>query len=468
MLTKSLCVCVLAIAMPRPAAAQTNPDAQKLDTQKILERLDKLEDENQKLLDEIRDLRSELTAARSTAPQSAQVPEPSNGGGLASPGPITAPVEERLAVEESRTAELEQSKVSASQRFPISLTGMLLFNAFKNGRNGNGSQYPETASLVPSSASDGATVRQTILGLKFNGPDLPAGGKASGSIYMDFFGGTSAPGNNLLRIRTANLDLTWKDITVSVGQDKPIISPRDPSSFAQVAVSPLTLAGNLWDWNPQVRLERRFSFGENTGLVAQAGVYETTEVYNSALPPEYSGTLERSRPAYQGRFEFFHGDARRRVEIAPGFSFGSTHVAHQSIQSKIASIDWLFRPFPLLEFSGEAFIGQDVGGLGALQGFNILPSGTLIPVHSHGEWGQISLFPAPRLSFHIYAGEQYNRLSDLPPTGIQRNFIYAGNIIYKLAPNVLAAFEAAQVRTEYVGSLLRLNNHYDLALAYLF
>jgi hypothetical protein len=89
-------------------------------------------------------------------------------------------------------------------------------------------------------------------------------------------------------------------------------------------------------------------------------------------------------------------------------------------------------------------------------------------VHSHGEWGQIALFPAPRLSFHVYAGEQYNRLSDIAPSGIQRNFVYAGNVMYKLAPNVLAALEAAQARTEYLGSLLRLNNHYDLALAYLF
>jgi hypothetical protein len=138
------------------------------------------------------------------------------------------------------------------------------------------------------------------------------------------------------------------------------------------------------------------------------------------------------------------------------------------VQSRIASLDWLFRPFSLLEFSGEAFNGQDVAGLGALPGFSILPDYAVIPVHSHGEWGQIALFPVPRLSVHIYSGEQYNRPSDIAPSGIQRNFVYAGNIMYKLAPNVLAALEASQTRTEYLGSLLRLNNHYDLALAYLF
>ncbi|MGA2711735.1 MAG: hypothetical protein ABSG41_01410 [Bryobacteraceae bacterium] len=100
MLTKSLGLCLLALAMPRPAAPQASPDMQK-----IIDRLDKLEDQNRQLLDEIHQLRSELTAAKTSA-------QPGNAA-------VTAvPAEERLAVQESRTAELEQSKVAASQRFP--------------------------------------------------------------------------------------------------------------------------------------------------------------------------------------------------------------------------------------------------------------------------------------------------------------------------------------------------------------
>jgi len=447
MLTKTLGLCLLALAVPRPAAPQTSPDLQK-----IFDRLDKLEDENRKLLDEIHALRNDLAAARGTETPAPQSPDPASD-------------DERLAVQENRTAELEQSKVAASQRFPISLTGMLLFNVFANGRSGSGAQDPGAAGLIPSAATDGASLQQTIIGLKFNGPGLPGGGNASGSIYMDFFGGGA--GYSVMRLRTAALDLNWKNFTVTVGQDKPIISPRDPTSFAQVGIAPLAAAGNLWDWNPQVRVERRFSFGENTGLKAQAGIYETAENYNPTLP-EYAITLEHSRPAYQGRFEFFHGDSKRRIEIAPGFSVGATHVAGTSVPSRIASLDWFVRPLPLLEFSGEAFNGEDVGGLGALPGFDILPSDNVIPVRSHGEWGQVALFPAPRLSFHLYAGEQSNRPSEVAAYTIQRNFVYAANVMYKLAPNVVAALEAAQTRTEYLGSVLRLNNHYDLALAYLF
>ena len=161
---------------------------------------------------------------------------------------------------------------------------MLLFNAFANGKSSGGGQDPAAASLSQGPAASGASLRQTVLGLRFNGPNLPGGGKASGSLYMDFFAGTSAPFNNLLHLRIATLDLAWKNTTISVGQDKPLISPREPSSLAQVGISPLTAAGNLWDWQPQVRIEQRFALGESGGLRAQAGIYETSESYPGTLP----------------------------------------------------------------------------------------------------------------------------------------------------------------------------------------
>ncbi len=454
MLTRLAAICLLVLASARPgltqnASTQNGVQQNAPDIQKVLDRLAKLEEQNRQIVEEIHALRAEL---RATPPPATPSPD----------------VNERLDVQESRTSELAQTRVEASQKFPVSLTGMLLFNAFANGKYSGANEYPTAATLVRGAATSGGSLRQTILGLKFSGPDLPGGGKVSGSLYMDFFAGSQAPFNNLLHIRVARLDLAWKNTTISVGQDKPIISPRDPTSLAQVGVSPLTAAGNLWDWQPQVRLEQRFALGENTGVLAQAGVYQTAESYPGAQPPVYAGTLEKARPGYEGRVEFFTGTGSRRLEIAPGFHFSTTHVDGASVPSQIVSLDWLARPVAMVEFTGEFFHGQNVAGLGARQGFDILPSGGVLPVHSQGEWGQVALFPAARLSFHIYAGEQADRASDLAAGSVSRNFVYAGNLIYKLAPNVLAALEVSQARTQYLGSLLRLNNHYDLALAYLF
>ena len=394
-----------------------------------MDRLDRLEKQNQELLTEIQDLRRQL------APTPAPAPDPT---------PPT--VSERLDVQESRTAELAQSKMGTDQRMPVTLTGMVLFNAFHNGGFGGSGQVPVTAQLNESPASTGASFRQTVIGLKFNGPDLPGGGKASGSAYFDFWGGTSSAGNNLFRIRLATIDLNWGNFTVTAGQDKPIVSPREPMSLAQVGLAPLTGAGNLWDWQPQVRIEQRFG-SDQTGLRAQAGVYETSEAYPANAPAAFSGTLEKQRPAYEGRLLFYHGSEKRRLELAPGAHFSDSHVAGQSVSSKLFTADWLAKPSDFMEFTGAFFTGTNNAGLGGLrQGFTFLPSGEVIPVDGTGAWSQIALFPTNRLSFHIFGGQEEDRASDLVANSVRRNLIYAGNLVYKLAPNVLAAFEASQTK----------------------
>ena len=85
-----------------------------------------------------------------------------------------------------------------------------------------------------------------------------------------------------------------------------------------------------------------------------------------------------------------------------------------------------------------------------------------------GGWAQLSYLATKRLSFNAYAGQESNAPRDLLTGEIARNFMYAGNAIYRLGPNVLLGAEISQVRTTFVGNTLRLNNHYDLALGYLF
>ncbi|MEP6714686.1 MAG: hypothetical protein ABJC09_03875 [Terriglobia bacterium] len=383
--------------------------------------------------------------------------------------PPAAPLTERMDVQEARTAELAQSKMDTSQRMPITLTGMLLFNAFHNGKSGGGLQEPITARLAPGAALSGATFRQTVLGLKFNGPDLPGGGKASGSFYMDFWAGTSSPENNLLHIRLATVDFAWKNTTITVGQDKPIMSPREPTTLAQVGIAPLTGAGNLWNWEPQARIEQRIHFGESAGVRVQAGVYQSEEVYPGAAPTAFAASLERARPAYQGRLLFYKSGNGRRFEIAPGFSFSQSHVAGTSAASQVQTLDWLVQPHRFIEITGAAFHGRNAAGLGSLrQPFTVLPSGAVLPIRVNGGWGQIALFPGARLSAHIFGGLEADRGPAMPANYVSTNVSYAGNLIYKLAPNVLAALELSQLRTTYTSLGTRLNNHYDLAIAYLF
>src|SRR5436305_1799087 len=80
------------------------------------------------------------------------------------------------------------TKVESPQKFPVRLTGVLLFNAFMKSKQSGGADYPVVAA-APGVRHSGATVRQTIIGLEFSGPPSIWGGRAHGSVYTDFFAG---------------------------------------------------------------------------------------------------------------------------------------------------------------------------------------------------------------------------------------------------------------------------------------
>jgi hypothetical protein len=418
-----------------------------------LERLERLEEQNRKLTEELRDLRRQLAEARPAEPEAA----------------APAPIPERVEVVERRVEEQAQTKLESEHRFPIQLTGMLLFNAYYNGSHAGDSAFPTSASQTSAPGLGGATFRQSALGLRFQGPSIFAGGRVGGSLMMDFYAGTGTALNQAVRLRTANVDLDWKSTTLTFAHDKPILSPRDPDSLAQVGVSPLTQAGNLWIWMPQVKLEQRFHFGESAGLRAQGGVFMTNES-TTAVPTDYLSSLSRARPGLQGRFELwkeFTGGPR--IEIAPGFHVSNSQVDQQSIPSRVYSVDWLIRPLPRIDVTGMWFTGENTNTISGLRpGITYFPDGRIRGVHGMGGWGQLTVRATSRATFHFYGGQQSNRAADLLRGSITRNQGWAGNLMYKVAANVIAAFEVYQMRTTYLGAGTRLVPHYDLSLAYLF
>jgi hypothetical protein len=451
----------LVIALLAPlvrAPAQPTPDLKQ-----ILERLERVENENRELREQVRELREQMRASPTVAPTPEGKPQ----------------VDERLEIEERRTAELAQTKVEASQRFPIRLTGMALVNAFYNSKLNGGVNNPTVASVGNGETVGGATFRQSIIGLDYRGPQTLWDGKIHGSIFMDFFTGSGYGLNNGLRLRTAAFAIDWETRSFSIVQDKPLISPRDPDSLAQVGVPPLAGAGNLWWWEPQARFEQRIHFGAQAGVNARIGVIETDEA-QANVPARFASTLSEVRPGLEGRFEFFRrfGDGRR-IEIAPGFHVSDTHIAGGSAPSRVFSTDWLLNPVRPIELTGFFFMGENVahfGTTGVRQGFSILGPGSVLPVNSRGGWTQLKIIASDRLRFHLMAGLQNDSRSDVVAGfgaggvngGIGRNLAYGANFFYKLSPNVIASFETLQTRTSYLLFGQRLNNHYDLAFAYLF
>jgi hypothetical protein len=347
---------------------------------------------------------------------------------------------------------------------------MVLFNAFLNGKNAAGDADPTTVSATSGQATNGATVGQTTLGLRYESPKALWGAAVNGSVFFDFYGGDGTSLGHIARLRTADIQFDWTNTSVMVGQDKPLIAPRDPFSLAQVGVSPFTAAGNLWLWSPQARVEQRFKLGDNTGLRAQLGLYEMGGTY--AGNPGYSTGYQESSagPALEGRFEFWHKFGEHtRIELAPGFHTAHTTEDGVSVPSRLFSFDWFANPWEKIELSGAFYDGENIAGLGTIgPGYFVVGPGLVRSVPSIGGWTQLAWLATPKLTFHLIAGQHNNQATDVAEGLIYKNQGYAANLVYRLAPNVLLSLEGMQLRTSYLGSGTRLNNHYDLGVAYLF
>ncbi len=402
----------------------------------ILARLEKLESENRELKQEVKQLR-ELVEGKPSVP-------------------------ERLDIVERRVEEQAQTKVEAPSRFPLELTGTALFQTFYNTKGANGVDVPTTAAATPGRAAGGATVRQSIIGLRYHGPQTLWGGKISGSLMMDFWDGNTEGATTPFRIRTADFTVDWATRSVSLGLMKPLISPHNPNSMAYIGITPLTSAGNLWRWQPQVRFEQRAGW-----FKGQAAVMQTNEDSTGA-PANLLNS--RRRPSLELRAaaaKSFAGD--RSFEIGVGTHMSESRIGSQSLPSRIVSADWLVTPLSKLTLTGTFFNGENVHHLGSLrQSFRIAANGFATTVHSTGGWAQISVPATSRITFNGFAGIHDDRDSDLNRGQNGRNRNAGANIMYRMAPNVVLTFEGLQIRSNYVGTVNRRMNRYDLSIAYLF
>jgi len=358
-------------ASPPSDAAVTSAQMQEK-LQKLSAELTAAQQRLQDSQKEIQRLQEELSALQAQFPASA----PSSSVAPAPPAaisPVAAPTEsEKVDILEAQVKQHEQSKVESVSKYPVRLTGLVLFNTFINSGNVDNIDLPSIASQPvagTSTLTTGASVRQTILGVQVTGPHL-FGARSSGEVNMDFYGGI--PYSNygtvagIVRMRTAAARLTWDRDTVEVAFTDPLISPLSPTSYASVAEPSLAWAGNLWTWAPQASYQHRFGNAASPHLAWQAGFWDPPPAgYNADALFRSASSGERSgQPAYESRISFARDARPDGLQLGLGGYYSRQSYTGRSGDSWAVTADWRVPAGKVFELSGEAYRGRAIGGLG--------------------------------------------------------------------------------------------------------
>jgi hypothetical protein len=411
-------------------------------------------------------------------------------------------LEERVEVAHARLKEHAQTRVETGEKFGVRLFGLLLLNAAYNSSGVQDTTLgifalPRAVRGVDLNPSFNATLKQTILGLAFKGPQFGSA-KLSGDIAFDLFGGNPPVYNgstsNIFRLRTASLRLDFKRGAIVAGQEVPVISPLNPTSFASVGIPALSDSGNLWSWTPQVKGEYELIRREKGTLLVEAAALAPLSGFEPDLFKFFTeaGFGERSRmPAFEARIAFTRGPREKtnylgslggsedHFQAGLGVHYGRQKVLERTIDSVTLAGDLIVPITSKFTLSGEFFWGRALAGLGGgIQQGLVLPRyGTkIIGVRSIGGWAELKYRPYRLLEINVAYGADDPYEEDLRGTtfsvfgGGSRslNRTASMNAIYHYRSNMFFAAEYRYNQTFYTRARANQNNHFNLAIGYKF
>jgi len=385
----------------------------------------------------------------------------------------------------ARVEEQQQTKVESASRYRVKLSGLILMNAFSTGGSVNVPALPNRATNAGRDGNFGATVRQSIVGLQVIGPTI-AKGRTSANVSADFFGGfpqmSYGTTNGLVRLREAYGRIDWTNDSVLFGQTAPIISPLSPTSYATLAEPAFSWAGNLWVWTPQATYEHRFHTRDDSYFSVSGSLMDplTEEIPRSSQ--NYTpgpGEISR-RPALAVTIGWNSKLSGQSAQIGiGGYNSHLNFAAGREFESWAATAYWKLPISRLFEFSGEAYRGMGVGGLGGSVWQTAIYDGppdnfstTVRPLNSVGGWAQFKYRALPKLEFNAALGDDNVLSYDFRfapqifgeyTNPIARNRVAFGNAIYRPRSNLVFSLEYRELWTYRYTGLRSTANQVNIA-----
>lgn len=425
------------LVVGRPAAAQDTADIKR---------------ELGELRKEIAELRAELAALK--------------GARATVPGAPPTPQDPAIELLRSQIAELAQTKVESTSRFPLKLFGTVHAHLFANSQTANWLDNPNLVNPPPADGHNGtfsASLRQTRIGVTADGPTL-GNVRTNAVLTMDFFGGI--PGfqtgqvMGLPRLLVAFARLEGERTAAEIGQDHVILAPKDPTSLAAFAFPLLFRSGNLYLRAPQVRVERALTsrIKASGGIVAPIGGDLAIEDYRF-VPPALGGERSR-RPGVQARLGYASGeaDAPRLADFGISGHYGWERRPTELADSWAGAMDFALRR-GWIGVAGEVFSGENIDAFGGALGLD---------ARAAGGWAELQVRPATRLAIHAGGGVDEIRGAARAAVVRRRNQSAYGNIIFTVTPEIETSFEYRWLATSPRGAGDRRNHHFDWVFAYKF
>jgi len=383
-------------------------------------------------------------------------------------------IREEQSIQATQIATHDQTKLETESRYPVKVTGLMLFNAFVNTRAVDVPATPSVSLFGP--GSTGATVRQTILGFNARGPHL-AGAESYADLRLDF-DGSMQPGSSgysanstFLRLRTAHAGLQWKHTNAYFALDRSIFNPDAPTSLTAVALPALAWSGNLWTWNPQLGVEQDILLPGSRKLQLQAAVINVGQAptpqisYTNALDAIPTSAEASRWPGLDAHIAVL-GSATR--ESANRIGIGG-HVAplHDPNGSRFTSwagtADAHFVLPAGLSISANAYRGSALGGLGGGTYKDFLyyfePDTGTYYFHSLddvGGWAELKAEISQHVEFNAALGMDNAFAGELRPYAVPggnyylnlaRNRAATGNFIFKPSAYLLFSLEYRRIQS---------------------
>jgi hypothetical protein len=482
----TLTVAVLLSTLPRSVAmaqdATAPPAPRETAEQKVQQltaavaraqtQMDAYQQQLQDLKNQLSALQDQVAAERGTAATpSAAAPNQATSSSSAAASRSTSTLEEireRQAMQESQIATHEQSKVETESKYPLKVSGLLLFNGYVNTRQVDVSVAPTYA--LPGGGSTGLSLRQTVLGLDARGPHL-FGATSHADVRVDFFAGgaqSSYAASGLLRLRTAHAELKWRNTEAFVQQDRSFLAPNTPSSLVAIAQPEFAWSGNLWSWTPQIGLAQQVGLMGSSRLELEGGFIDVPDPLWPGSTPNVStiSGAERSRwPGSEARIAFASGNA----DIGPEIGLSGYFSPHETsdgmrFDAWAGSMDLRLPLNKHFELMTNAYRGAALGGLGGggyVDYVHLYAGGAEIvrALDDVGGWTQLKSKVGERLEFNagygidnpfakeIHASTAIPEYSIYP--GLARNRSTFGNVIYSPSTYLLFSLEYRQFWTNF-------------------